>query len=198
MGRPNLKKKVIEEAAIELFATKGLARTVIRDIAQAAQVTEGALYRHYKSKDELAWSLFQREIDRFTIPFAELVFSPGSPCQRLESAVQFIYDYYHQQPIHFTFVLLTQHGFPEASLRQQTNPNDIIIRFISQLLGQPNDQDAVLMAALVMGLVMQPVVMHGNGRLTRHPVNCVAEVTAAVCRVLNLTDSSQPAGGDAC
>ncbi|OEU74909.1 MAG: hypothetical protein BA874_11250 [Desulfuromonadales bacterium C00003068] len=198
MGRPNLKKKVIEEAAIELFATKGLARTVIRDIAQAAQVTEGALYRHYKSKDELAWSLFQREIDRFTVPFSELLLQPGSASQLLEAAVQFIYDYYQQQPIHFTFILLTQHGFPDASLRQQTNPNDIIIRFISQLLDQPNDQHAVLMAALVMGLVMQPVVMHGNGRLTTHPVDCVAEVTAAVCRVLNITDLLQSEGDEPC
>lgn len=195
MGRPNLKKKVIEEAAIELFATKGLARTVIRDIAHAADVTEGALYRHYKSKDELAWSLFQREIDRFTIPFAERLMQQGTAQQRLESAVQFIYDYYAQQPIHFTFVLLTQHGFPEESLRQQTNPNDIIIRFISELLDLTEEYDAVLMAALVMGLVMQPVVMHGNGRLTTHPVDCVAEVTAAVCRVLNLDDSSLKARG---
>lgn len=195
MGRPNLKKKVIEEVAIELFATKGLARTVIRDIAQGAEVTEGALYRHYKSKDELAWSLFQREIDRFTIPFAELLLRQGSPQRQLESAVQFIYDYYLLQPIHFSFILLTQHGFPEESLRQQTNPNDIIIRFISQFLDQSNEQDAVLMAALVMGLVMQPVVMHGNGRLATHPVDCVAEVTAAVCRVLKIDDSVQSAGG---
>lgn len=198
MGRPNLKKKVIEEAAIELFATKGLARTVIRDIAQAAQVTEGALYRHYKSKDELAWSLFQRELDRFTVPFSALLLQPGSPSQQLESAVQFIYDYYQQQPIHFTFILLTQHGFPDASLRQQTNPNDIIIRFISGLLGGSNEQDAVLMAALVMGLVMQPVVMHRNGRLIEHPVECVAEVSAAVCRVLQISDSLQVEGDDAC
>lgn len=188
MGRPNLKKKVIEEAAIELFATKGLARTVIRDIAQAAQVTEGALYRHYKSKDDLAWSLFQREIDRFTVPFSELLHRQGSPRQRLEAAVYFIYDYYHRQPLHFTFILLTQHGFPEASLHQHTNPNDVVIRFISQILDQPNEQHAVLMSAIVMGLVMQPVVMHRNGRLTAHPLACVAEVTAAVCRVLHISD----------
>jgi len=197
MGRPNLKKKVIEDAAIELFATKGLARTVIRDIAQAAQVTEGALYRHYKSKDELAWTLFQREIDRFTIPFSELLLHQGPPRQQIELAVQFIYNYYQQQPIHFTFVLLTQHGFPEESLRQQTNPNDIIIRFITQMLNLADEQEAVLMAAQVMGLVMQPVVMHGNGRLTTHPVDCVGQVAAAVCRVLNLADSTYDAGDNA-
>ena len=60
MARPLKKKDDIEKAAIKLFATKGLARTVIKDIAREAEVTEGALYRHYTGKDEMAWKLFNK------------------------------------------------------------------------------------------------------------------------------------------
>lgn len=190
MGRPNLKKKVIEQAAIELFASKGLARTVIRDIAQAAEVTEGALYKHYKSKDELAWTLFQREIDRFTTPFTELLQDEQCTfCQRLQAAVAYTYRYYQQQPQNFSFILLTQHGFPEQSLQQQTNPNDVIIQFVEQLLVASDRQDdATLQAAMVMGLVMQPLVMHRYGRLSQPVIDCVDSVATAVCRLLNIED----------
>ena len=58
MARPAVKKQIIEETAIRLFATQGLARTTTKDIAREASVAEGALYRHWPSKDAMAWALF--------------------------------------------------------------------------------------------------------------------------------------------
>ena len=69
MARPVVKRDDIEEAAIRLLATKGLAATTIRDIAAAAGVAEGALYRHYSGKDDMAWRLYCREVAAFTIAF---------------------------------------------------------------------------------------------------------------------------------
>ena len=48
----------IERAAIELFAARGVDGVSIADIAAAAGVAQGALYRHYRGKDELATQLF--------------------------------------------------------------------------------------------------------------------------------------------
>jgi len=47
----------IETAATALFAVHGFAATSIRDIAAAAGISTGLLYRHYASKDELFDSL---------------------------------------------------------------------------------------------------------------------------------------------
>ena len=62
MGRPAVKKHDIEEAAIRLFARRGLAATTVKDIAGAAGVTEGALYRHWPGKNDMAWELYHREV----------------------------------------------------------------------------------------------------------------------------------------
>src|SRR6266852_3340881 len=51
-------KTRIKHATLELFATKALDGVSITDIAAAAGVSQGALYRHYASKEELAWTLF--------------------------------------------------------------------------------------------------------------------------------------------
>ena len=46
-------KERINISAITLFVNKGIKETSIRDIVLEVGLTEGAFYRHYKSKDEL-------------------------------------------------------------------------------------------------------------------------------------------------
>ena len=53
-------KARVERAALELFAAKSFDGVSVADIAAAAGVSQGALYRHYSSKDDLAWILFSR------------------------------------------------------------------------------------------------------------------------------------------
>ena len=51
-------KPRIERAALEVFVRDGVDGATTRAIAAEAGVSEGALYRHYRSKDELAITLF--------------------------------------------------------------------------------------------------------------------------------------------
>ena len=60
------KKPDILQAALKLFVEKGIDGTTIRDIAQEAGVGEGTLYRHFKSKEEMAWQLFYQNLKQFT------------------------------------------------------------------------------------------------------------------------------------
>jgi len=47
------RRTLILEAAARLFAEKGFHRTTTRDIAEAADVSEGTLYNYFENKDEL-------------------------------------------------------------------------------------------------------------------------------------------------
>ncbi len=51
------KDRILYEA-LKLFSSKGIKETTIRDIAKAVGITEGAIYRHFKSKDEIVERLF--------------------------------------------------------------------------------------------------------------------------------------------
>lgn len=169
MPRPVMKREVIEEAAIHLFATKGLARTTIKDIAATADVTEGALYRHYEGKEEMAWKLFNRELDQFVHLVSESLFDERlSFVLRLGLAINTIYDYYAYNGDKFAFILLTQHGFPEERLlSRESDPMDMAARFIGQAVGDGSIPpcDAELHAALLMGAILQPLVLHRYGKL---------------------------------
>ncbi|EOI5730394.1 acrEF/envCD operon transcriptional regulator [Cronobacter malonaticus] len=50
------------EAAIFTFAERGVAHTTLTDIAQAAQVTRGAVYWHFTSKAELFNEIWQQQL----------------------------------------------------------------------------------------------------------------------------------------
>ena len=51
--RGPLTRKQILDASLKLFSEKGFARTSVRDIAQAAGITDAAIYYHFASKRDL-------------------------------------------------------------------------------------------------------------------------------------------------
>ena len=187
MARPVVKKQDIEDAAIRLFATKGLAQTTVKDIASGAGVTEGALYRHYAGKNAMAWQLFCREIEKFSVELGARMFEPGAGlAARVEASVRFIFDYYAKYPVQFAFILLTQHGFPEERiLNVELNPNDMVQRFVAEAVdaGDVPVQNTTLASGLVLGLVLHVMVMHRYERIEIDGA-VVDDVVGAVKRVL--------------
>ena len=49
----------IMSTALDLFCQQGLARTSLTDIAKAADLTRGAIYWHFKNKEELFVTLWE-------------------------------------------------------------------------------------------------------------------------------------------
>ena len=157
--RPRGKKTDIEQAAIRLFARNGAIGVTIKDIAREAGVTEGALYRHYSGKDDMAWTLFSRELARFAEGF-RVCFAGSDIAAAVAGAVSHTLDYYEQNPEALAFVLLTRHGFPEElGVAAEENPVHIVAAALAEAMdkGQIGRQSPYLLGALLMGLVLHPL-----------------------------------------
>ena len=63
----------ILNAASELFVHYGYDKTTVSDIARAAGVSKGAIYLHFKSKDEMFESLLIREMETYGEKWFELL-----------------------------------------------------------------------------------------------------------------------------
>ncbi|MFZ8786344.1 TetR/AcrR family transcriptional regulator [Thermocrinis sp.] len=61
--RQNTKEKILE-SALKLFSEKGIRETTIKDIAKEVGITEGAIYRHFVSKDQIVSTLFSTYAER--------------------------------------------------------------------------------------------------------------------------------------
>jgi AcrR family transcriptional regulator len=59
LRRGPLTRKQILDAALKLFSDRGFARTSVRDIAQAAGITDAAIYYHFASKRDLFEALIE-------------------------------------------------------------------------------------------------------------------------------------------
>jgi len=55
------KKAQIARAAVKIFATRGIARARMAEVAEAAGVGKGTIYEYFRSKDEL----FEYAVNRF-------------------------------------------------------------------------------------------------------------------------------------
>ncbi|HYM16771.1 MAG TPA: TetR family transcriptional regulator [Dehalococcoidia bacterium] len=59
LRRGPLTRTQILDAALRLFSERGFARTSVRDIAQAAGITDAAIYYHFASKRDLFEALIE-------------------------------------------------------------------------------------------------------------------------------------------
>ncbi len=196
MGRPTVKKQDIENSAIHLFATNGLAGTTVKDIANAAGVTEGALYRHYSGKNEMALELYDREANLFVGGIrAALDDKTKSLPQRFHEMITYIYDYYQNNPDKLFFVLLSRQNFPDQTkkgLSQNLNRDLMLTGYIEREMeiGAIEQDDPLLKMALVRGMILEPIMIHRYMSTDQWPSAFIEKVTAACLKVLGLRETN--------
>jgi TetR/AcrR family transcriptional regulator, acrAB operon repressor len=76
------KQKIID-AAVELFETNGYNATRIEDIAEKTGMTRGAVYWHFKNKDELYTYILEMFEQRLDLLLTESLNETRSPLERL-------------------------------------------------------------------------------------------------------------------
>ncbi len=57
-------RQALLDSALELFIQKGFSKTSIEDIVLQARVTRGALYHHFKSKEEIFIKLYKGLVEQ--------------------------------------------------------------------------------------------------------------------------------------
>jgi AcrR family transcriptional regulator len=86
--RQNSRRQHVLDAAAALFRARGFHGTSIRDIAAAADMTPGAIYSHFVSKNALLLAVYEEGIERIAARVDEAVKDATSPHERLAAACQ--------------------------------------------------------------------------------------------------------------
>ncbi|GAB4354324.1 MAG: TetR/AcrR family transcriptional regulator [Kiloniellaceae bacterium] len=173
----------IERVALALFAEKGVDRTTIGDIARAAGIAEGTIYRHYPSKEELVWQLFSRNYLRLAAELDLLQAGRRGLEEKLKAMVGQFCTLYEQDPDMFRFLLLVQHGQLERITTDMLTPVQVLKGVIAEAMaaGEIPAQDTEVATAMVLGMVLQVAVFKVYGRVTA-PLGDFADALAEGCR----------------
>lgn len=186
-SRPSLSRGVrtqekIQAVALALFAEKGVDRTTIGDIAGAAGIAEGTIYRHYPGKEELIWQLFSTNYLDLAAQLEALQAERNGLRGKLQVMVGLFCSLFEQNPDMFRFLLLVQHGQLERVTHDMQTPVKVIKAAVEAAMesGEIPPQDAEVATATVMGIVLQVAVFKVYGRVTR-PLGEVADQLADSC-----------------
>ncbi len=172
----------IERVSLALFAEKGVDRTTIGDIARAAGIAEGTIYRHYPSKEELVWRLFSRNYLRLARELDALQAGRRGIEEKLKAMVGIFCTLYEHNPEMFRFLLLVQHGQLERVTDDMQTPVKVVKAVIEAAIadGEIPAQDAEVATAMVLGMVLQVAVFKVYGRIAA-PLGDFAERLAEGC-----------------
>jgi AcrR family transcriptional regulator len=173
----------LREAALHLFVEKGVGETSVRDIVHAIGVTEGTLYRHYLSKDDLIKELFISHYAAFAHRLSNLLAGHKGFAARLAAIIAEFCRFYDEEPTLFRFLLLVQHQALPQVANDENNPVEVLERFISEAIDKKEIRlaDPALGAAMLLGLLLQPATAALYGRIGV-PLSSYAETMTKAAR----------------
>lgn len=167
MGRKaDATKHRVERAALTLFTARGVAETTTKEIALAASVAEGTIYRYFESKEALAVDLFLRH----HTALAEALKAAHRPHRALRAKTEAIVRTYcrlaDEDWTLFAYHLLTQHSHLVHVPKDAANPVDVIRDVVAAAMraGEIPKRNPDLVGAAAVGVVLQAAIYKVYGR----------------------------------
>jgi AcrR family transcriptional regulator len=160
------KKKIIE-AAQRLIASQGVEKTSMRDIAEEAGITTGAIYYYYKSKEALLYDVMDYAMAITTNIMEQRKGNPP-PAQLLDEIARQMTKRIQDGPnSRLRFYLAYQAALGDETLRQnfakdyaaQADRTAALFDYVFGMDPHPEDRDlAILMIAALDGLNLQEFI----------------------------------------
>lgn len=177
------------DAALKLIAERGVSGTSLQMIADAMGVTKAAVYRQFKTKEEIVIAITEREMSNLESA-VEAAEAEGHPLR----ARQILLDRMIDQAIERRAVVSVLQ-FDPVIIRLQAEHEPFqrfIERLYAALLGTEAGVEARFHAAMLSSAisvaVMHPLVADLDAETLRH------QLTQMTRRMLDLPDSAQDSG----
>jgi len=168
MARPITKKNELLDAALTLFMQKGIKATTTRDIAIRAGISEGTIYRHFDSKEELAECIFEENLEYFSKFLKGYLKCASSPEEMLISFAKGFFEFSRKEQRRYSFIIAAHQTELKKLSREKMKPNQMLTKILQ--LGQKQDVfreiDINLAGAMVMGTIMQTIFYLKSGRIS--------------------------------
>ncbi len=178
----------IERAALILFTQTSIDQVTTKEIAAAAGLSEGLIYRYASSKIDLAHAMFTTIHTRL----GKLVRETGSRGQTIDDKIRGIVTAYTQCADEdwelFSYHLLNTHRFLKQD-QSTDNPVNAAEDIIEQAMAnkQIPHGDKTLITGMALGIILQPALHKAYGRLRGNLSAYNTPMTKAVLSIIHQT-----------
>jgi AcrR family transcriptional regulator len=174
-------------AAIHQVAGKGVKGTTVRQIAESAGMSEGAVYRHFASKDDLCQQAYLQIVAEMAADKQQIAASQLPLRDKFRKWVQVSYAYFDRFPEAFTYILLTAHELPEDQEGISTRQGRLLLPMLDQVPQNPlQPMAAELMLCLFTGVLLNVPRQINTGVLQAPASQYTERVAQAVWRIFGL------------
>lgn len=104
--KKTVRQQEIIEAARAIIFSRGIESLTVREIADELKITDGALYRHFKSKDEILSLLIEDIEETLLATICEAANKSSDPLVRMES-IFLSHLHYAEKRKGVTFIVMT-------------------------------------------------------------------------------------------
>lgn len=179
-------KQLIAQTALRLFVEKGIKETTIRDIAKAAGIAEGTLYRHYSSKDDLAWELFSENFLGFTLALNRVQQGEPTLKAKMDAMIRYFCTFFDTNMTLVGYLLLAQHSQLSKVTPTMPRPGLLLRDIVAEAMdrGEIPKTDPEVAASMVIGLVLEVAISKMYGYISEPLSSLTDTLSAASWRVL--------------
>ncbi|MER3446676.1 MAG: hypothetical protein C4291_07430 [Candidatus Dadabacteria bacterium] len=183
---PNSKTR-ISKVALDLFIEKGIKGTTTREIAKRAGIAEGTIYKHFKSKNDLAFKLFLSHMDSFRNRLLESIDSHSNPRDKLRALIEAFFSFAKKEPKGYSYIMIGHHTELSKVPRERLKPKDIFVDVIREGIrkGEFRSMNEELGAALIIGMITRVILFLNTGLIIQGYKQTISEVIDASFRVLD-------------
>jgi AcrR family transcriptional regulator len=182
------KRDAICDAALELFAKKGIEATTTREIAERADAAEGTLYRHFDGKDDLARWLHRRCANQLREMLVGAVGDAMTAEERLEALVRGVFDFFAARPTACTYLLSTRP--PEGDGEPAPSPTRHFTDALEQGVGEGafDVTSTPLVAGWILAMVQRTVLFLKTETLPMEREAAIDRTVSAVFRLVGANE----------
>ncbi len=106
-AQKTVRQQKIIDAARKIISTEGIEKLTVRQIANELKVTDGALYRHFRSKKEIISLLIDDIEQTLLLTIGEAAGSSDDPAKKLEN-ILLSHLSYAEQRRGLTFIIINE------------------------------------------------------------------------------------------
>lgn len=171
MRRPKDHRPAILNAAARLFRQKRFHEVLVEDVAEAAGVAKGTVYRFYRTKEELLAESCYVCLEELTCDLARIAQEPESARERLARMLEGAARYFRE---HSDFFDVLQREWGQACLQRKSRylayrsrTRAVFARVIrsGQAAGEFREVDTSAAADMLMGM-NRSMLYFGDSRLS--------------------------------